>query len=165
MEAITLIDTFGDRVVIEPSIRDKGGVSLSIYEGSERGEALFDADGARSLIGAVQAVTGVGAGSTAINVATTPEELDRTAGETVHPTAAAAWNDTALNVAIQHGRKVTLSYQKEKGPGGVIERRVLAPEERLVNRQGQVLYVGNDIEREDVRAFRLDRIVGTVEVA
>lgn len=77
----------------------------------------------------------------------------------------AGWNLDALTAAIEYNRQARFSYEKASGPGGIIERRVLAPSELLHTRSGEPFVVGYDPEREDVRAFRLDRIVGYVEVS
>lgn len=75
-----------------------------------------------------------------------------------------AWNLDALTIAVEHGNAVEFSYQKETGPGGIIERRHLHPERIDSTRAGKLVVQGEDEDRDETRVFRLDRIVGRVEV-
>lgn len=74
------------------------------------------------------------------------------------------WNQDAIAAAIEYSRTARFSYEKQSGPGGIIERRTLQPSELCYTRLGEPFVVGYDPDREDVRAFRLDRIIGHVEV-
>lgn len=76
------------------------------------------------------------------------------------------WNEQALYLAGDHGRTVTFTYQKESGPGGVMETRHLVPDENgiFTTRAGNKAVTGHDVDRDDQRAFRLDRIIGYVSV-
>ena len=70
-------------------------------------------------------------------------------------------NEQLLNVAINNDLGVEFRYAK--GDGAVIETRVLQPEYINEGKAGKVV-VGFDTDRDDVRAYRLDRIKGYVEV-
>jgi predicted DNA-binding transcriptional regulator YafY len=74
------------------------------------------------------------------------------------------WNIDALTMAAEYGHAVEFSYQKESGPGGVIERRHLRPERIDSTLAGKLIVQGEDEDRDETRVFRLDRIVGRVEV-
>lgn len=71
------------------------------------------------------------------------------------------WNEAILDLAAAHGRTVSFSY--EKSGSRTIEKRRLEVEHVLEGRNG-VLVVGQDPDRQDVRSFRVDRIVGSVSV-
>lgn len=77
-----------------------------------------------------------------------------------------SWNQSALELAGDFGRTVQFTYQKASGPGGVMETRRLVPDENPVfsTRAANLAVTGHDIDRNDQRAFRLDRIVGYVTV-
>lgn len=74
------------------------------------------------------------------------------------------WNQDALRVAAEHDRQVKFSYQKQSGPGGIIESRHLIPDDIRTTREGHTVVSGYDEDRDMPRVFRLDRIVGHVEV-
>jgi predicted DNA-binding transcriptional regulator YafY len=71
-------------------------------------------------------------------------------------------NEALLRIAAIHGVEVEFSYAK--GEGSIIERRRLIPENIQVSGEGNVSFVGQDPDRDDVRQFRLDRIKGQVSL-
>lgn len=79
--------------------------------------------------------------------------------EQVQPTG--DLNESLLAVAIAHDRPVNFRYAK--GDESFIENRSLRPGE-VREVKGKKLVIGFDISRNDVRAYRLDRIKGQVEV-
>ena len=92
------------------------------------------------------------------NVVTTPAAVFEEHGDERE-----SWNHTALSAAAKHGRVVEFGYAK--GGGQIIEQRRLEPDQVIQNRTGGWLVVGQDPDRGEVRAFRLDRITGFVSVA
>lgn len=68
-----------------------------------------------------------------------------------------AWNESVFTLASQYGRLVVFDYQKDGSTS--IERRKLRP-----NTVEDGLATGHDLAREDVRAFRLDRVQGWAKV-
>lgn len=70
-------------------------------------------------------------------------------------------NEALLRVATVHG--LTVSFKYAKGKGDVIEQRRLQPTD-LLAKADHVTFVGNDPDRDDVRAYRTDRIKGLVEI-
>ena len=82
-----------------------------------------------------------------------------------HPDAVLAssvsYNEAVLRLAAAHDRTVEFSYSK--GDGSVIERRRLQPES-LREVKGHLTFTGFDPDRQDVRAYRLDRISGEVRL-
>jgi len=75
-----------------------------------------------------------------------------------------SFNADAIALAIAYDREISFQYQKASGPGGVIERRTLAPSSLMEVKDHQ-LVVGFDMDRESPRAYRLDRILGSVTVS
>jgi len=70
-------------------------------------------------------------------------------------------NESLIAVAIEHGLSVEFRYAK--GDGSVIEQRTLQPEYVNSGKAGKTV-VGFDPDRDDARAYRLDRIKGNVDV-
>lgn len=71
-------------------------------------------------------------------------------------------SDPNLSVAfeaISHRRSVTFQYRKRSA----VEKRTLDPY-NLINRRGAWYLIGRDHDRDAIRAFRLDRIRGTMLV-
>ncbi len=66
-----------------------------------------------------------------------------------------------LSTAVVERRRVRFTYRRNDGSTG---RRDVAPY-AVLTRGGAWYLVGHDASRDDVRAFRLDRIVGPAEVA
>lgn len=71
-----------------------------------------------------------------------------------------SFNEGMLRLAAVHGRTVEFRYAKS--PSAPIETRSFVPENVYVTRNGDTIVVGPDPDRDDVRAFRLDRILGDV---
>lgn len=74
------------------------------------------------------------------------------------------FNEAQTLIAIQYGRKITFSYPQSRGSLGIgRETRTLIPQ--VLNKIGENYVVtGHDIDRDALRAFRVDRIVGDVAV-
>lgn len=70
------------------------------------------------------------------------------------------WNQTAVAAAIHFEKEIGFSYDKGEG---VIEQRRLFPKVSYAAPNGIVI-TGDDPDRDDVRAFRLDRIQGEVVI-
>ncbi len=70
-------------------------------------------------------------------------------------------NEQLIQVAINHDIEVEFAYAK--GSGEVIEHRRLVPT-KLDDAKGHKIVTGFDPDRDDVRAYRLDRIKGTVSI-
>lgn len=83
------------------------------------------------------------------------DETPRVAASTISP------NEALLRLAVVHGLTAEFSYSK--GDGGVVERRRLQPHD-VREIKGNLLFTGHDPDRDDVRAYRVDRVLGTVEV-
>lgn len=72
-----------------------------------------------------------------------------------------SFNEALFRLAAAHGKTVEFRYAK--GKGKVIETRTLKPE--AVNQVGDHLtFQGYDPDRDDVRAYRLDRVKGEVTI-
>jgi predicted DNA-binding transcriptional regulator YafY len=72
------------------------------------------------------------------------------------------WNRTAFAAAETLGLKVAFRYAK--GDGGNIESRELAEVYDVRETKGVAIVTGFDSDRDDVRAYRLDRVKGYVSV-
>ena len=70
------------------------------------------------------------------------------------------WNRSAAAAAIHFEKEISFSYDKGEG---VIEQRRLFPKASYDAPNGTVI-MGDDPDRNDVRAFRLDRIQGEVVI-
>ena len=70
-------------------------------------------------------------------------------------------NEALLRVAAVHKRPVTFRYAK--GDGKVIETRTLIPSD-VKTVTDHDTFTGYDPDRDDVRAYRTDRIKGQVNV-
>ena len=70
-------------------------------------------------------------------------------------------NEALIAVAIEHG--LTIGFRYAKGDGSIIETRELQPEVIQEGKAGKIV-VGHDPDRDDVRAYRFDRIKGNVDV-
>lgn len=74
-----------------------------------------------------------------------------------------SFNEGLMRLAAVHGKTVTFRYAK--GSGANIEQRSLHPETVATDAKGVVRFVGIDPDREEVRAYRIDRMKGEVTVA
>ena len=166
----TITDTYGDVITVSTG-DEKVYVSIVMSPGTPD---VNDADVELPFEKAVSFAENV---LTAINDILTPEQREQVEalramfvtpatvfGETEQDERA-GWNQDAIAAAIEYQRTARFSYEKQSGPGGIIERRTLAPTEICYTLDGAPFVVGYDTDREDVRAFRLDRIVGYVEVS
>jgi WYL domain len=75
------------------------------------------------------------------------------------------YNVAAVALAVDHNRSVRFRYAK--GDGSIIESRLLQPDTVTFHPSADephYRFVGFDPERNDVRAYRSDRIVGDVSV-
>lgn len=72
-----------------------------------------------------------------------------------------SFNEGLMRLAAVHNMPVAFRYAK--GDGKVIEQRTLVPSD--VKTVGDhVTFTGFDPDRDEVRAYRVDRIKGTVSV-
>ena len=74
-----------------------------------------------------------------------------------------SFNEGILRLAVVHEQPVTFRYAK--GDGSHIEQRTLRPEGLFNARNGALLVGGTDPDRDEYRAYRVDRIKGEVTVA
>lgn len=70
------------------------------------------------------------------------------------------FNEALLRLAAVHGRLVRFRYAKTNT--APIEDRQFVPEGVYSTRDGNVVIVGQDDDREGTRSYRLDRIKGEV---
>lgn len=76
--------------------------------------------------------------------------------------SAVSFNEGLMRLAAVHERTVQFRYAKGKD-GSIIETRRLKPSEvKEVN--GNMIFLGHDPDRDDVRAYRLDRIKGDITI-
>lgn len=71
-------------------------------------------------------------------------------------------NEGLLRLAAVHGRTVEFRYAK--GDGKVIETRTMVPAS-VATAGEHITFTGIDPDREDYRAYRVDRIKGVVTVS
>lgn len=72
-----------------------------------------------------------------------------------------SFNEALVRLAIAHNREVEFSYAK--ADGSIIELRRLQPAS-LREVKGHVTITGYDPDRDEPRAYRLDRIKGEVSI-
>lgn len=144
MDSITLTDHLGDTLEAAAS---ESYLDLTVDESGETACVMFKRD---SEAGEVRALR---------------DYLNEWLGEQgkpLRPASSLSYNEGALRLALLHGKSVTFSYAK--GDGSFIETRRFEPQE--VKTSGDnVVVVGYDPDRNDYRAFRLDRIKGDVRVS
>lgn len=82
---------------------------------------------------------------------------------TGHGVAASAvsFNEGLMRLAAVHGKTVTFRYAK--GEGRIIEQRTLAPTD-VKEVAGHVVFTGYDPDRDEPRAYRIDRMKGEVTI-
>lgn len=137
----------GTQIVRDPA--GIGGMPLAITEDPENGDFVWFAEGdIPELVATIAA---------AFDVAVNPRTVEYANG--VDPDA--SLNEQLLQVAINNGAGIAFQYAK--GDGAVIETRHLQPV-KLDEVRGQKIVTGFDPDRDDIRAYRLDRIKGTVKV-
>lgn len=71
-----------------------------------------------------------------------------------------SFEEAIMQVAVDHKKQATFRYAK--GDGGVLELRKLDPEQIFSSRNGHVLVGGYDPDRDEYRAYRVDRIKGAI---
>lgn len=74
----------------------------------------------------------------------------------------AGWNIDALTAAAEYGREAEFTYQKPDDD--VLTHRRLEVDHLDATKAGEIIVVGYDKTKADVRVFRVDRIVGFVTV-
>lgn len=133
-------DLDGDTIEVWEANRDDGVLSIEVVQGDEDAIVVLDRETALAFLAHAASIVG-GDGSVV--------DLDGTV------------NETLLKVAAQYD--LTVEFRYAKGTGGVIETRRLQPGS-FSNHKGNTVIVGYDPDREDVRAYRLDRIKGQVSI-
>lgn len=129
----------GTQIVRDPT--GTAGLPLAVYDGNEF--VWFAEDDIPELVATIAA---------AFNVTVNPS---------VSADLSGSLNEQLLQVAINHDAEVGFAYAK--GSGAVIEHRRLTPV-KLDEAKGHKIVTGFDPDRDDIRAYRLDRIKGTVSV-
>jgi proteasome accessory factor B len=71
------------------------------------------------------------------------------------------YNEALATFAKDNDAVLTFGYAK--GKSKPVEQRRVEPE-TIYHNKGRTIIVGNDPDRDDVRAFRLDRICGRAHV-
>lgn len=141
-----VVKEFGDGVQIVRDPRGYAGMPLAISEGDN---FIWIAEGEiPEFIGTIAAAFDVLVNPTVVN-------------NTFTNSLTGSLNEQLLQVAINHDAEVEFAYAK--GSGQVIEHRRVNPSE-LREVKGHKIVVGFDPDRDDVRAYRLDRIKGTVSI-
>ena len=74
-----------------------------------------------------------------------------------------SFNEGILRLAAVHEQRVSFRYAK--GDGAHIEQRTLVPETLFKANDGSLLVAGQDPDRNEYRAYRVDRIKGEVSAA
>lgn len=142
----TFADLDGDEVSFQrwPDGHIYGG-KVWLTDKREDNEWCFDLKTTEQIADALYELAGAGAPSK---------------GGTVRASAI-SFNEGILRVAAVHGKTVTFRYVKENST--VIETRSITPE-KVEYIDGNVVVTGVDPDREDYRAYRLDRITGEVKI-
>lgn len=144
-------DTYLDTLVIHV---EAGNLYFTVEEEGRSAQLEFSLEGALEIAQDIVNEVRQATGETPATIFGSNAEDER-----------GGWNLDALQAAIEYNRQARFSYEKESGPGGIIEARSLAPEAIHYTRAGEPLVIGYDPDRDAVRAFRLDRIIGYVEVS
>jgi hypothetical protein len=135
--------TFDDGTAIIRDPNGAGGMTLGIDDGG--GEYTWiDDDNVAEFVATIAAAFDL-----------------RVAGTSASGVAGESLNEQLLQVAIDNDVQVRFNYAK--GDGAIIEARALTPV-KLDEAKGHKIVTGFDPDREDIRAYRLDRIKGTVSV-
>lgn len=129
----------GAQIVRDP--RNTGGMPLAITDGIDY--IWIDEDNIAELVGTIAAA------------------FDVTVNPPANADVSGTLNEQLLQVAINNDVEVEFAYAK--GSGAVIEQRRLNPVTLSVAKGHQIV-TGFDPDRDDIRAYRLDRIKGTVSV-
>lgn len=139
------------RVYADPGADQEIGIYASFTEEAEpnyQKAVWFEADQLPEFIGAITAAVGLNVAPAAGVVVNNSTSL-----------ASGTLNEKLLALAIEADLSVAFTYAK--GEGQFLEERTLEPHE-VREVKGNKLVLGYDVDRDDVRAYRLDRIKGRV---
>jgi predicted DNA-binding transcriptional regulator YafY len=152
MPDLSIKDCFGDPLVVETDA--EGTIDLSITELRSRNSASAVFEPTDEGITAIRSLV---------------NELREWLGDanpkgSVAPVRASevSFNEGLMRLAAVHGKTVTFRYAK--GDGAVIETRSLKPE-TVTEVKGHMTFTGYDPDRDEPRAYRIDRMKGEVRVA
>lgn len=157
-ESPTLIAQSGS--IEDPSVNRV----LSVFPVDSDGDVLIQIQEGESLSGLYLDPRGV----TVLRQALAEPTVERDSNPDVRAVAEAVgelepdldFNETQISIAIHFERAIEFAYDKGSG---VIEQRKLFPKVSYAAPNG-IVVTGDDIDRQDVRAFRVDRIQGEVKV-
>ncbi len=147
MQSITVQDTVGDNFTVEPD--GSGGINIVSSDFGTQATVQFGS-------------------SQKDEVRTVRDALNEWLGDAPNAAApivrasAVSFNEGLLRLAAVNEKTVEFSYAK--GDGNVIERRRLRPEKVEEGKDGSVRFVGYDPDRDEPRAYRVDRIKGEIEI-
>ena len=148
-ESPTLIAQSGS--IEDPSVNRV----LSVFPVDSDGDILIQVQEGESLSGLYLDPRGVTVLRQALSA---PTSADEAVLELPEPDL--DFNETQISIAIHFERAIEFAYDKGSG---VIEQRKLFPKVSYAAPNG-IVVTGDDIDRQDVRAFRVDRIQGEVKV-
>ena len=140
-QSSAIVDSSVQRILSVFPLDSDGDHLIQIREGDDETGIYIDARGVQVLLRAL------GEPTAERDHVPAPDNLD--------------WNETAIAAAIHFEKEIQFAYDKGEG---VIEQRRLFPKVSYAAPNGIVI-TGDDPDRDDVRAFRLDRIQGEVVVA
>lgn len=138
----TFTDSHGDEIRVANMLDEDGELLVETEMGDTVSFFYFNEETARALGAAIYAAAG---GSTAAPVLASTISL----------------NEGLLRLATVHGRQVKFRYQKDGSP--YIESRAFKPSS-CTGEGEHFRFTGYDPDRGATRAYRLDRIKGTVEL-
>ena len=128
---------------------------LSVFPADSDGDILIQIQEGESLSGLYLDPRGVTVLRQALSAPTSADDAVREL-----PEPDLDFNETQISIAIHFERAIEFAYDKGSG---VIEQRKLFPKVSYAAPNG-IVVTGDDIDRQDVRAFRVDRIQGEVKV-
>lgn len=143
MSIITLTDKYNDTLVFDTD----EGCDIRVTEGDTSAEVWFGGT-PEALLPLADAIYEAAGGAKA-------------APQDAVLASSISLNEALLRVAATHGATVFFRYAK---PNGTIESRAFTPG-TIKDHGDHKTFTGYDPDRDAVRAFRLDRIKGTVEVS
>lgn len=144
MQSITVQDTVGDNFTVEPD--GSGGINIVSNDFGTQATVQFGS-GQKDAVRTVR------------------DKLSEWLGDNAAPVvraSAVSFNEGVLRLAAVNSKTVEFSYAK--GDGSVIERRRLQPEKVEEAKDGSVRFVGFDPDRDEPRAYRVDRIKGEIRI-
>lgn len=147
MQSITVQDTVGDDVILEPD--SDGGFNIVVNDFGTQATVQFTQTEKE-------------------NVRQVRDYLSEWLGDKPSPAdpvvraSSVSFNEGLLRLAAVNEKTVEFSYAK--GDGSVIERRRLRPEKVEESKDGSVRFVGYDPDRDEPRAYRVDRIKGQIRI-